>query len=87
VNLSKSYDKLSWEFIWRILTKIKLLDKLVNVIMHFVTSVDTNVKWNGARVDFFHPKGGILEGDPISPYLFVMYMDNLLILFPICGRR
>jgi len=26
--------------------KIKLLDKLVNVIMHFVTSV----KWNGARV-------------------------------------
>ena len=55
--------------------------------MHFVTSVDTNVKWNGARVDFFHPKGGILEGDPISPYLFVMYMDNLLILFPICGRR
>lgn len=43
-NMNKIKLKGSWvgsrEFIWRILTKIKLRDKLVDVIMHFVTSVD-----------------------------------------------
>ncbi|GAU43826.1 hypothetical protein TSUD_399190 [Trifolium subterraneum] len=56
VDLSKSYDKLSWEFIWRILTEIKLPNCLLNVIMHSVTSVETNVKWNGARADYFRPQ-------------------------------
>jgi hypothetical protein len=43
VDLSKAYDKLSWEFIWRILTELKLPDNIVNIIMHSVTSVETNV--------------------------------------------
>ncbi|PNX92648.1 hypothetical protein L195_g015788 [Trifolium pratense] len=59
VDLSKAYDKLSWNFIWRVLNEIKLPDKMVNVVMHAITSVETNVKWNGARSDFFRPQRGI----------------------------
>jgi hypothetical protein len=56
VDLSKAYDKISWEFIWRVLMEIHLPDKLVNIIMHMVTSVETNVKWNGARNEYFRPQ-------------------------------
>jgi hypothetical protein len=45
--------------------------------MHAVTSVETNVKWNGARSDYFRPQRGIRQGDPISPYIFVMCIDKL----------
>jgi len=45
--------------------------------MHSVTDFESNVKWNGARADYFRPQRGICRGDPISPYLFVLCMDKL----------
>ncbi|MCH86993.1 putative ribonuclease H protein [Trifolium medium] len=58
VDLTKAYDKLSWEFIWRTLMEIKFPEALINVVMHAVTSVVTNVKWNGARSEYFRPHRG-----------------------------
>lgn len=45
--------------------------------MHGVTSVETNIKWNNAASDFFRPSRGIHQGDPISPYIFVLCLDKL----------
>lgn len=45
--------------------------------MEGVTSVQTNVKWNGVRADFFKTQRSIGQGDPMSPYLFVLCMDKL----------
>ncbi|XP_058741622.1 uncharacterized protein LOC131614008 [Vicia villosa] len=77
IDLTKAYDKLNWEFIWRTLVEIKLPDNMINFIVHGVSSVETNVNWNGNRVDFFRPCRGIRQGDPISPYLCVLCLDKL----------
>jgi hypothetical protein len=56
---------------------VGLPENVINLIMHMVTSVETNVKWNGARADYFRPQRGIRQSDPISPYLFAMCIDKL----------
>lgn len=52
-GLSKACDKISWESIWCAINEINLLDKLINIIMHAVTSVESNVKWHVREVNIF----------------------------------
>lgn len=35
------------------------------------------VLWIGTDCNTFHPKKGIRKVDPVTPYIFVMYMDKL----------
>lgn len=77
IDLTKAYDKLQWEFIWKVMNEIGVPKNMVNVIMHAISSVETNVNWHGVRGEFFRPRHGIIQGDPISPYLFVLCMDKL----------
>lgn len=77
VVLSKAYDKLNWGFIAQVLREANIPDSMINIIMQSVSSVETNVMWNGVQSEFFRPQRGIRQGDPISSYLFVLYMDKL----------
>ena len=45
--------------------------------MHCVGTLRMAINWNGKMMDWFTPSRGIQQGDSISPYLFVLYIERL----------
>ena len=59
------------------LARINLPSKLIDVIMSCVSMVSTSILFNGEALDSILPSRGIRQGDPLSPYLFIICMEFL----------
>lgn len=47
------------------------------LIMNCTLQVSLSILWNGTKLDSFQPCREIRQGDPLSPYLFVLCMEVL----------
>lgn len=77
LDLSKAYDHLEWSFIQDTLEDAGLPPNIVAVIIKRVTSGDCRILWNGKTTGPIQPSRGIRQGDPLSPYLFVLCTERL----------
>ena len=77
VDVEKAYDRLSWEFIMDTLFDIGIPGHLISIVMKCLTSTTMQVSWNGELSTEFKPTRGVRQGDPLSPYIFVLCMERL----------
>ncbi|WCJ36333.1 Polynucleotidyl transferase ribonuclease H-like superfamily protein [Euphorbia peplus] len=77
LDLEKAYDRISWQFLRDTLVLLGLSSHWVNLIMNCVASSDMSVLWNGCKLKGFTPTRGLRQGDPLSPYLFVLCIERL----------
>ena len=77
LDIRKAYDKLEWDYLQKVIIKLDFHRLWVDMIIRRVNSVSFSLILNGSKLDTFKPSRGIRQGDPISPYLFLLAAEGL----------
>jgi hypothetical protein len=77
LDMSKTYDCMEWSFLEAAMLKLGFAGKWVNWVMTCLRTVSYLVIVNGNPVGNIKPSKGIRQGDPMSPFLFLICAEVL----------
>nr|GEV61673.1 RNA-directed DNA polymerase, eukaryota [Tanacetum cinerariifolium] len=77
VDFEKVYDMVCWDFLQEVMEKIIFGNKWCAWIRGCLESSMASILVNGSPTDEFHVKRGLRQGDPLSPFLFILVMEGL----------
>ena len=77
LDMEKAYDSISWEFIYQVMGRMGFSSRWLSWIKWCISTASFLVLVNGSPAGFFPSSKGLRQGDPLSPYLFVIGMEAL----------
>ena len=72
LDIEKAYDSISWEFLYQVMNRMGFGNRWLSWIKWCISTASFSVLFNGSPTGFFPSSKGLRQGDPLSPYLFVI---------------
>ena len=76
-DMSKAYDRLEWDFIKAAFERLGFHQVWISWIMQCISTVTYSYLLNGQAKGRVVPQRGIRQGDPLSPYIFIICSEVL----------
>jgi hypothetical protein len=87
IDLAKAFDTVNWAFLLELLCHMGFSRRWVNWVSILLSTASTKILVNGQPGRRIPHARGLHQGDPLSPLLFVIYMEALNSLVALADRR
>ncbi|XP_071713621.1 uncharacterized protein [Rutidosis leptorrhynchoides] len=87
VDFEKAFDSLNWDYLLEVMKCMGFDSKWCKWISSCLKSATISILINGSPTSEFNLKRGVRQGDPLSPFLFIIAAEGLNILTKMAVER